>query len=122
MDKGIELRLKYNELVREGKQKEAWETLNAIWEYDKNPKGLSKKKPVIKPEPKKKPEVKKPKIPSKFKTINDLNKIHGVGSVTVKQLESRYDSLEELISVMKTGKNLVTLDYIEDKIKKELKI
>lgn len=119
MNKNIQLRHEYHQLVREGKKKEAWNKLQEIWDLDKG-KSLKKIKKEIKPiKEEKKEEF---KIPSKFKTIKDLNKIHGVGRVTVKELEERYDSLEELINVMKKGKNLVTLDYIEEKIKKELNI
>lgn len=121
MDKGIELRLRYIDLVREGKDQEAWKVLNEIWTYDKNPNKTKTNKSKIKPTKQKEVEP-KIKLPSKFKTIRDLEKIHGVGTVTVTELEERYESLEELIKVMKGGKNLVTLDYIEEKIKKELKI
>jgi nucleotidyltransferase/DNA polymerase involved in DNA repair len=123
MNRNIKLRKEYHQLVIEGKKEEAWKKLQEIWALDKGelPKELKKdkeKKEEIKPIE----EKEELKIPSKFKTIKDLSKIHGVGRVTVNELAEKYDSLEELINVMKKGKNLVTLDYIEEKIKKELNI
>jgi hypothetical protein len=124
MNKGIELRLKYNQLIIEGKTEEAWKILNQIWDLDKgivNFKDIKieKTKPIEELVEIAEKEV---IIPSKFKTISDLSKIHGVGKGTVKQLEYIYGTLDNLVDVMKKGVNLKTRDDIEEKIKKGLNL
>jgi protoheme ferro-lyase len=120
MNKNIELRLRYNQLIIEGKEKDAWLVLNEIWDLDKGIKHEDKPKEI--PLEKIVSEKKEDKVEQKYKTISDLSKISGISKSTIKKLEKDYQSIDNIINVIKNGNNLKIPKYIENKIKKELNL
>lgn len=123
MNKNIELRLRYNQLIIEGKNSEAWIVLNQIWDLDK---GIKSKE--IKEQPKEVQlekivsNVKKDKVELKYNSISELFNIGGISKSIIKKLEKEYGSIDNIINVIKSGNNLKVSKYIENKIKKELNL
>lgn len=122
MNKNIELRLRYNQLIIKGKDSEAFEVLKQIWNLDKPvPRKIEE---VIEIAPKRTiaPTVEKiKKKKSKYNSIKDLAKIKGIGVETVKDLKKMYSSLENLIDTLKKDGDLPLRNDIVNKLKKEFK-
>ena len=118
MNKGIELRIRYTNLIIEGKTSEAWKVLNEIWNLDKGPKEKREKpKEVIK-------EIKETLVKiqtSKYLSLRDLEKIKGIGKETVDDLEDIYSTLDNLMEAINSGKRLPLRNDIAKKLNKELK-
>lgn len=108
-----EIKLKYKELVRQGKDKEANQLLDLIrvGNYEKVSSIEEEKEVEI---PKKKQEE------IKFKTIDDLIKIGGIGSKNIKDIKRVAKSIDELKELIKTD-SLPLRDDIVIKLKDSLK-
>lgn len=119
MVKNVELRLKYTELVQQGKESEAQEVLKQIWALKKNLPEVEKTvetKPVI-------VETKK-EIEREIKdfSFDELVKIKGIGKETVKDIKIVYPTKEKLIEALKSGEDLPFRNDVETKLRKYFNI
>jgi len=121
MVNNIELRREYVKLVQQGKTSEAFKKLQEIWSVESK----KKEKPIVVETVKSvtvKPIIKENTkiIIKKVNSFKNLSKIKGIGKETVKDISSIYESMEDLISALKAGKNLPLRNDVEDKLRKEL--
>ena len=112
MEDHVRVRLKYVELVRAGRHEEAQEVLESIWDR-KNI--VSDSKPVVE-----KSVVHDTIIEEKKEvSLDDLVKIKGIGTKTVKDIKVMFNDIESLKEAL--NKNKVALrDDIVEKLKEEL--
>lgn len=114
-----ELKLKYKELVKQGKDKEAQDVLNLIRNFNKtgsvNVKPLQENVEVEVPKKKLQDEV------TEFNTIDDLLRIDGIGPKNIKDIKRLVKTVDELKELIK--KDLLPLrDDIVIKLKESLKL
>lgn len=114
-----ELKLKYKELVKQGRDKEAQTVLNLIRNFNKT--GSIEDKPF-----KENVEVEVPKKKlqdevTEFNTIDDLLRIDGIGPKNIKDIKRLVKTVDELKELIK--KDLLPLrDDIVIKLKESLKL
>jgi predicted flap endonuclease-1-like 5' DNA nuclease len=110
-----EIKLKYKELVRQGKDKEANELLNLIrvGNYEKVSSLEVKEEKEVESTKKKQKKV-------EFETIDDLLKIDGIGSKNIKKIKRVTNAIEKLKELIKTD-SLPLRDDIVIKLKDSLK-
>ena len=108
MEDHVRVRLKYVELVRAGRLKDAQVVLESIWNR-KDKLSLSS----IKQEPK--VEV----VESKFSSLDDLTAIKGIGKKTVKDIITMFADLESLRDALILDR-VALRDDIVRKLKEEL--
>ena len=106
-----EIKLKYKELVRQGKDKEANELLNLI----------RNKGSVVTIKEEQKENISKKKHQEEFETIDDLLKIDGIGSKNIKDIKRIVKNIDELKNLIKTD-SLPLRDDIVIKLKDSLKL
>jgi len=119
MSEKVKLKKEYVRLKQLGKEKEASEVLRKIWNFNKE---NSEEEIVVKPLKLEK-LIPQEKIiltkKSKFKKIKDLSKLKGIGKETVKDINSLYSNLEDLIKDLKNNKRIPLRNDVSVKLKKE---
>lgn len=114
-----ELKLKYKELVRQGKDQEAQDMLNLVRNFNKTGsvevKTFKENVEVEVPKKKLQDEV------TEFNTIDDLLRIDGIGPKNIKDIKRLVKTVDELKELIK--KDLLPLrDDIVIKLKESLKL
>lgn len=129
---GIELRLKHIEIVQQKGKEEGIKVLKEIWEEKKNrgktlisvgseSKEEIKVEKTIKVEPKE--EIKPlPIIETLYNTIDDLEKIKGIGKETVEDIKILFKDIDTLKQHLIEGKRLPFRNDVKPKLKEALKI
>ena len=104
----VRVRLKYVELVRAGKLAEAQKVLESIWARKPVSKLVETQvKDIVTIEP------------AKNKSINDLIYIKGIGKKTIKDINTMFKTMSDLIDALKNDKVALRDDIVE-KLKEEL--
>ena len=122
MNKNIELRLEYTQLVIDGKDSEAFEVLKEIWELDKKgvvEEKVTKKVEKIESDESNVEESKGDSNSDKDISLDDLGKIKGIGKKTIQDIKKIYKSISELKSALEED-NVPLRDDVVIKLKKEL--
>lgn len=102
MREKAQLKLRYKELIRDGKVDEAQKVLEQIWNFNGFVKNANPEVKKQKPSKVVKPEVKK-----KEKESNELDrliKIKGIGKETLSDIKRKYHSLTQLKMDLKRDK------------------
>lgn len=95
-----ELKVKYKELIRKKKKKEALKILKQIWGKKTKEKNISKAKP-------------KKVVSKKKESLDNLSEINGIGKETVKDIKQIYNSISALKLALKKGRVPLRNDIVK---------
>lgn len=107
MQPHVKIRKDYVKLVRQGKRKDAQKILEKIWGREVSE--VSEVSEVLEPVTKK----------LKFKTLNSLSKINGIGSKTVDDIKKMFKDIPELKMALECD-SVGLRDDIVSKLKEKL--